>query len=49
MNHYRQRRVVNSIHFVDQSVTAKYEKNLLVCINKKMDMLREVGQRWDRI
>lgn len=49
MNHYRQRRVVNSINSVDQSVTAKYEKNLLVYINKKMDMLREVGQRWDRI
>ena len=41
--------MVNSINFVDQSVTAKYEKNLLVCTNKKVDMLKEVGQRWDRI
>ena len=40
--------MVNSINFVDQSVTAKYEKNLLVCTNK-VDMLKEVGQRWDRI
>ena len=48
-SHCRQRRVVSSINSVDQSTTAEYEKIQLVWTSGMLEILREVGQRWNRI
>lgn len=48
-SHYRQRRVVKSINFVTQLMSVESEKNLLIWTSKKLEILREMGQMWDRI